>query len=250
MIFVDPRQGSQQLGESLLKAGLPIEPADPQLPYGDLYFVGRGIKGAGLNIGIEHKTVPDLVNSLQTARLQGHQLQGMREAEPGQQPFYDHCWLVVEGRATYDRQGMLTRKQHNLGMSINELYKRLTVLHLCGGLNWVWFNTRRETVKWIEAFYQTWTDKDLDQHKSHLALYEAPTLMPISQCVRTLSTLPGVGRRIAKSAEQAFGSIKHAINYNAQTWANLEIIGDDGKPRAFGMSRANKVIEAITKETQ
>src|SRR5579859_1303291 len=249
MMFIDSRAGSIDLYASMQKANLPVQLADPDLPYGDVYFVGRGIGGTGLNIGIEHKTVSDVINSIQTNRLQGHQLQGMREAEEGAAPFYDHCWLIIEGKPSYDRQGMLIHrrggKTFRMGMTINELYKRLTVLHLCGGLNWLWFQTRRDTVKWIDAFYHTWTDKDLDQHKSHLGLYEAPTLIPVSQTVRTLATLPGVGLKVAKAAEKEFGSIKAAIMGCPQQWAKIETTDDRGKKKQFGLSHANRLVEAI-----
>jgi len=253
MLFVDPRAGSDDLYKSLVKAGLPATIADPQLPYGDVYFVGRGEKGAGVNIGIEHKKLGDLISSLQTARLQGHQLPGMREVNAEGAPFYDHSWLVIEGKPTYDRGGMLVRprrggRAHPLGMTINELYKRLTILHVCGGLNWLWFQTRRDTVKWLEAFYQAWTDKDLDQHKSHLGLYEAPTLTPVSQFERTVRTLPQVGSRVAKSAQKKFGSIRAAITASSYRWADLTTTDDNGKSKKFGMSHAMKVVEAVDKE--
>lgn len=247
MLFVDPRQGSDNLYVSLKKAGLPVELADPQLPFGDVYFVGRGTNGSGINIGIEHKSVNDLVNSLQTARLQGHQLIGMRAD-------YDLCWLIIEGKPMRDRQGHLVYKSkhgiHRLGMTINELYKRLTVLHLCGGLNWVWFHSRKETVDWFTAFYQTWTDKSIDEHKSHLALYEAPTLAPVSQFERTVRTLPQVGPQVAKAAKKRFGSIKNAITAFTMDWATLSTIDDKGKERMFGANRAVAVCDAITKEHQ
>ena len=251
MLFIDPRKGSDNLYVSLKKAGLPVELADPQLPFGDVYFVGRGASGSGINIGIEHKTVNDLVNSLLTARLQGHQLIGMRA---GETPYYDHCWLIIEGKPLKDRQGNLVYKgrdkHYKLGMTINELYKRLTVLHLCGGLNWVWFASRKETVEWLTAFYQTWTDKNLDQHKSHLGLYEAPSLIPVSQQERTLRTLPGVGNKVAKAAVKRFGSIQRAMSASRTEWSELETIDENGKPRIFGIPHAIRLVEAVTKETR
>jgi ERCC4-type nuclease len=82
VLFVDPRSGSKELVRPLTKAGLPVD-ASTQLEAGDLFFVGRGDKGAATTIGIEHKKVADLIASLRTGRLQGVQLPGMRAAEAG-----------------------------------------------------------------------------------------------------------------------------------------------------------------------
>jgi ERCC4-type nuclease len=93
----------------LSKAGLPVD-ASTQLEAGDLFFVGRGDKGAATTIGIEHKKVADLIASLRTGRLQGVQLPGMRAAEAGATPLYDYAYLMVEGEITWNEQGKLTRR--------------------------------------------------------------------------------------------------------------------------------------------
>ena len=88
MILVDTRAGSNELIEPLLKAGLPVEEAT--LEFGDLAFLGRGEGGKKLTIGIEHKKMGDLVQSMTGGRLAGHQL-------PGMLGMYDRCWLIAEG---------------------------------------------------------------------------------------------------------------------------------------------------------
>lgn len=253
MLFVDDRDGSKDVYKSLDRAKLPVDLV--RLEAGDIYFVGRGVNGAPLNIGIEHKTISDAVGSLKSGRLQGHQLMMMRAAEPGEKPAFDHCWLLLEGDLIYDNKGMLQRRtaggRHKpIGMTVDEFYKRLTVLHLCGGLNWVLCPLRRDTVHWITAFYHTLTDKDLDKHKSHLAIYQAPTLVPLSQFRSTMATLPGVSGKTSIAAERKFRnhegkpSIRRAINASVTEWATLET-EDKGKTRKFGTSKAHKVMEAI-----
>lgn len=244
VILIDDRSGSKELFPSLKKIGLPVELA--RLPTGDLAFTGRGEKGVAIDIGIEFKTITELVQALRTQRLQGHQLLEMR----GTPPVFDFCWLLVEGEPLYTAQGMLVRRNGKrsvkpLGMTITELYKRMTVLHLCGGLNPVFTNTRQDTVKWIEAMYHALTDVDLDQHKSHLAIYTPPSLVPPTQFERTISTLPGIGRRVAKAAEKRFGTITVALAASVEQWAAVETVDEKGKARKLGSSAAMKIKEAI-----
>lgn len=248
MILVDDREGSEPLYHNLVKAGLPAELT--RLEFGDLYFVGRGIGGAPLSIGIEFKTLQECVTSLRTGRLQGHQLLGMRGASPDEVPLFDHCYLLIEGETVYDAKGRLMRRTSArtakpLGMTVAEFYKRLFVLHLCGGLNWHVAETRRDSVQWISALYHTWTDTDLDKHKSHLAIYTPPALVPLSQFRQTVGTLPGVARAFSQGAETKFGSIYRAITASTEEWASVESTDGDGKTRRLGTSNAQKVREAI-----
>lgn len=252
MIFLDPRAGSKDLIKPLQKAGLPLD-SSSNLDAGDLFFIGRGEQGKGLTIGIEHKKVADLVASLRTGRLQGHQLLAMRGADAGQKPLYDVAYLIVEGEVHYDEQGRLLRRCGRQafrvmagGMTITELQKRILVMQLRAGLNPIFTRTQADSIKWIESLYRVWTDRDLDQHKSHLAMYQAPTLLPLSQFRRTVGTLPGVGQRVSRTAEKAFGkSLRRAFNATTEEWAELETTDDKGKSRRFGMSAAIKVVEAI-----
>lgn len=248
MIFVDKREGSDDVYVSLKAAGLPVDLT--HLDSGDLYFVGRGLKGVPVNIGIEHKAIGDLINSFKTERM-AEQLQKMRGAEPHEPPAFDFAWLIIEGELLFDQRGMLMRRTSKrstkpLGMTANELHKRLLTFHICGGLNPVWMRDRAATVRWIDAFYHFWTDQDLDEHKSHLAIYQAPTLIPVSQFRRTIHTLPQVGQSVSREAEKAFkSSIRRAVNASVGEWAALETTGKDGKTKKFGTVHANKLVEAL-----
>lgn len=256
MIFVDPREGSKALVAPLRNAGLTIDDT-VELPGGDLYFDGRGEKGAYVSIGIEHKTVGDLVNSLRTQRLQGHQLPEMKGVdEDGIGPLYDFAYLLIEGDLLYDARGMLQRFTSRrttkpMGMTISELYKRLNVLHLRGGLNYVFTRNQRDSIRWIEATYHTWTDVALDEHKSHIAIYTPPTLTKPTQFEKTIKSLPDVGGQVVKAAKRAFvnhegkPSIRRAINGSVAEWAGLVTVDNKGKSRKFGTSKATKIQEAI-----
>lgn len=244
MILVDYREGSKDLIKPLQKRGLPVTEAD--LDAGDLAFVGRGEGGTPVSIGIEHKKVADLVQSIRTERLQGHQLGKMR-AE------YFMSYLFIEGELLYDERGrLLRRSRHGRpkvmpgSMGIGELLKRVYVLQLCGGLHPWWSATQRDTVLALEMLYRVWTDTDLDKHKSHIAVYQPPPPVPISQLRQTLCSLPGVKVAVSKAAEQTFGSIRAAVNAPVKAWAALETRDARGQTRRFGERHAQTVVNALT----
>lgn len=243
MILVDNRAGSCELIKPLRKLGVEVE--STRLAFGDLAWDGRGVKGASVSIGVEFKQLDELVAALRSERLQGYQMRGMR-------PVYDHSYLLIEGELLYDRAGALqywikTEKGRELAplpghMSVSELLKRIYVLHLCGGLNPWWTTNRADTLQSIVALYHTWADTDLDAHKSHIAMYEAPPLTPISEFRRTVRTLPGVGMRASLAVEQHFkGSLWRASAASVEEWAGIQVVGDNGKTKRLGTTVAQRI---------
>ena len=223
MLLVDYRAGSDELLEPLRKMGLPAESGD--IP-ADIAFEGRGEGGTPVMVGIEFKKLGELMQSLRTQRLQGHQLLKMRE-------HFQFCYLLVEGELHYDKKGYLTKRAGRYKfvplpgrMVVGELLKRLFVLHLCGGLNIVWAANRTITLSTLEALYHTWTDCDLDQHKSHIAIYQAPTLAPVSEFRAFISRIDGISLRKSLSIEKHFGgSIRRAVNAPMAEWMTIDGIG-------------------------
>lgn len=251
MIFVDPRDGSDSLVAPLRAQGIEVDDS-VELPGGDLFFVGRGVKGAPVKIGIEYKKLPDVIASLKTERLQGHQLLEMRGVEEGsdEPPLYDVAWLLIEGEILVDKSGQLVRRAgvnrtKPMFMRLDELYKRLNVMQYCAGLFYMFTSNKKETVQWICSQYRTWTDVDQDKHKSHLAVYQAPTLVKPTKFRRSVGTFPHVGDRVARAAEAKFGTIKNAVNAPASAWADLATMDDKGKTRRFGSSHAEQVVKHV-----
>ena len=239
VLWVDYRSGSHELLDPLRKMGLPAE--ETTLAFGDLAFIGRGDGGTPVDVGVEFKKLGECVTALRTNRLQGFQAPGMRET-------YDFCWLLVEGELLYNKRGQLMRRAGRRvlkrlpgQMTINELNKRLLGLHLRGGLN-PWHTQNRVcTLKWIEALYRSWTDEDFDKHTSHLGIYRAASVVPISPFRTFIGGLPNVGLRVSKAAEKQFGSIRRAINAPVREWASLVLPDDSGKLRRFGEKDAQKL---------
>lgn len=243
MIFVDDRQGSHELVEPLRRLGLPVE--ETRLSSGDLMFEGRGEQGALVSVGVEFKKMEELVQALRTERLQGYQMGAMRET-------FEYSYLLIEGEISYNSRGILSwpmskwpRRGTELPgrMTISELYKRVNVLHLCGGLNPLWTVTRGDTLQAIHALYHTWTDQDLDQHKSHLAMYKAPPLVPVSMLRATLSTFPHIGYRTSGVVERHFGTLERAVNASAEDWAHICVTSAGGRTKRIGIKIATEIVQ-------
>src|SRR5262245_5878451 len=97
MIRVDSRSGSGELSPYFEPYGLVVEKT--HLDYGDFDFEGSGPKGK-CGVVFERKRIEDLVDSMQTGRLSGHQLPGICEN-------YDYGYLIIEGIWRPGREGFL-----------------------------------------------------------------------------------------------------------------------------------------------
>ena len=173
MILVDPRAGSKELIGPLLAVGLPVEAT--HLDFGDIAFLGRGEAGKQVFIGLEHKKLADLVGSLNSDRLAGHQLRGMVDT-------YDRHYLIIEGEWDTDETGAVvvpTPFRHLQRLKgappASVLEARVWTLEHRGGLRTRWTRNQKETIRHVSTLYRQWTDRDLDQHSSHLAIH-APDL--------------------------------------------------------------------------
>jgi len=221
-LLVDERVGSRELCEPLQKLGLPAELT--HLEFGDLAFEGRGEAGKLVSIGVELKNMRDLISSIRTDRLPGHQL-------PGLQRTYDFRWLLIEGLWRSDRKGLLQVESHGRWkkvqgrMTVSELNKRVLVMLLRGGLVPWYTTTRHQTLEWLRDLYRTWTDVDLDKHQSHLAIYTPLTIRPISTFRQVISGLPGIGFKTSLVVEKHFKTLARAMLASQQEWQDIEGIG-------------------------
>ena len=238
MLLVDRRIGSKDLLVPLQKMGLPAELTE--LAYGDLAFEGRGEHGATVDIGIELKRLSDLLNSLRSGRLAGHQLPGMIQ-------MYEYSWLIVEGRWGADRWGhvrALKGSPLHGQMAIGELEKTLLTLELRGGLHVCRTCNRRGTLLFISSLYHWWVDRNLDAHCSHLTVHTPQSFIPISPFRQVVAQLPGVGLKTSRAVEQHFqGSLKQAVLANADEWARITTKDGQGRERRFGTKAATRVVE-------
>lgn len=228
MIFVDYREekrvkGSRGLWDDLKHTNLPIERAC--LDAGDLMFIGNGPEGKEVSVGVEFKKIRDLLGSIRTGRLAGHQILKLQQ--------YDYRFLVIEGEWRHDNNGFVTLRAGRTVWKIApgrframELDKTLLGFTLRAGI-FVWPTlTRRDTLRFLSSLYRNWTDGVWDAHSSHQTIYHPKPLLPVSQFRSTISTLPGVGFKTSAVVEKHFkGSLRRALLAPTMEWTKIEHIG-------------------------
>lgn len=241
MILVDRRVGSNDLLAPLKAAG--FEAQLVELEYGDIAFEGKGPNGTTLNIGIELKVLGDLINSLRTGRLAGHQLPGLLKT-------YDYAWLLVEGQWRGNAAGQVTtQKRRGIWaavpgkMSASELDKQILTLEMCGGLHVFHASTRADTLRFLGNLYHWWTDRSLDNHTSHLSLHLAPSVFALSPFRAAVCSWPGIGVKTSKAVEQKFKTLRSAAAAPVEEWAQITT-GD----RKLGKKTAERVVKFLRGE--
>lgn len=227
MIYIDSRVGSKDL--------LPLMPKNSakltRLEYADVAFLGRGVDNLPISIGIERKRVNDLLASMASGRLSGHQIPGMILC-------YDITYLVIEGlwRAS-PRDGLMEKPGRNGWSAVKlgprrfmakEVWSYLNTLQLLAGV-YVWkAGSARATAQWITNLYHWWNAKALDEHKSHKAQHIRCAALstkrqPLVQ--RVAAELPGVGFGRSKAVAGRFGSLMELVMAGEEDWRGIGGIG-------------------------
>lgn len=262
-LWVDDREGSSELLAPLAAMGLPVE--EKRLAAGDLAWVGRGEGGEPVSIGVEYKKLSDLVQSLNDGRLLAN-----TTAKGGQIPrmvrTYDRNYLVVEGdweRAgdgkVHTWKGPGKRRPLKGAPHAIQLRKQMFVVELRWGIKVVYCKSRRDVLDTIFTWYRVWTDKDLDAHKSHLAIHapdsDTSLRFPMSNFRAGIQAwLPGVGFAASKAIEdwvtvvhdgRAVVEPYRLMLKTHKDWAELSLPGKDGKRKRLGESRAKAIMEEL-----
>jgi ERCC4-type nuclease len=187
-LFVDPRVGSIDLVKFLK---MPAQVT--KLKYGDAAFMGNGPDDSVLSIGIERKNIRDLIQSMESGRLSGHQLIGLLD-------FYHVVYLVIEGTWQV-MDGVVKVPQGRKWVAIGgtrhswtyaEVANYLNTLAIITGVN-MWFTEDPAlTADWIRHTY-FWWQKMWSEHKAHLDFSKPPDMPKHMRMIR-----PTLVHRIAK----------------------------------------------------
>ena len=169
MLLLDPRVGSGEL--------LPyFKPYDVEvdiqmLDFGDMCFWGQGHDGP-LLVGIERKIITDLIASMRSNRLSGHQLPGLLES-------YAFNYIVIEGiwQCGSDGHIEIAVKGGWTPLVVGSrpvLYREVdhylaTLEHRCG-ITVKYTSNREQTVAYVVSRY-LWWQKDWLKHDSFEAVY-------------------------------------------------------------------------------
>jgi ERCC4-type nuclease len=255
-IYVDTRESSHthstgpHAGRTLGTDYLPLllshrdHPTAESRPLnaGDFCFSGHGPKGPCL-IGIERKSVKDMLNSMRTGRFDGEQLPKLLD-------HYEFTYLLVEGHyRTNWRTGMLETHGKDGWWTLTLGQSEFLGLELESFLNTVTIRTpvrvvrthdERGTVEMVLALHHWWSTPWSD-HRDTMGLYspdpaQLVSLSKASTIRRVANQLTGVGWNKSAAVEGAFKSVAEMIVHTddtgqptefvtAKEWAKLPGIG-------------------------
>lgn len=233
MIVVDPRIGSGELLPLIKAYNVPCSLGE--LSYGDFGFCGYGPGGSPVTVGIERKTLGDFVSSTMTGRFAGHQLPGLLDPNMG----YQDCWLIVEGVWRAGDTGLLEVpagfkkwKPVSYGSKAfmyKEFESLVLTLEMKAGLRTRYTRTPESTALFLVTLYRWWTDKSLEQHKSHLRFrsQEADTSLLVKPSLARLvaKEFPGVGWERSGQVAGRFPTVYDMVQASEQEWQEVPGIG-------------------------
>lgn len=225
-IFIDRREGSADLLKHISNSIL------VELEFGDAAFDGNGPEG-GVQIGVERKRIGDLINSMLSGRLSGHQIPGMIEE-------YYRSYLIIEGLCRENPQSGQVQVRRGIewrdvtmgkrAIRVRDIYLYLTTLEVMTGVMVRKTTGRKGTAAQIIWLYDWWSKK-WEHHKGHLAMYKAPppaarlSPTPLSTLRKLAADLPSVGWGRSLAVEEYFKTVKAMVNSTKEQWLEIEGIG-------------------------
>jgi ERCC4-type nuclease len=228
MIIVDARVGSKELIGHFAKGVARLD----HLEFADAAFTG--LKGDSIvTIGVERKALSDLLSSMQSGRLAGVQLPGMRAC-------YDVMYLVVEGVWKADQSGRILIPRGGSWYPFHLGRRQFTTRELDGFINSLCVEAGvlvrethgiHQTAMLIYNLSRWWSKKE---HMSLLAIHKhrfpddpmsGILFQPPSLLRRMSSELKGVGWKRSKDVADHFKSVKDMIEAGEEEWLKIPGIG-------------------------
>jgi ERCC4-type nuclease len=228
MILIDDREGSKDLADLLDDALL------VRLDFGDAMFQGNNSSGV-VDIGVERKTISDLINSISTGRLSGHQLPGLIKC-------YHRVYLIVEGEWRGNRiSGNIEVPRRGGWVELNhgkrifkwqDIWGYLTTLGVMTGVVVRESHNLSSTARIITQLHTWWT-KPWKAHRGHLTIYNPSPphaiLTPLTdkekQIMSTAATFPGIKWERALGLLDKFSSMEAMFRASEEEWREVPGIG-------------------------
>ncbi len=241
--WVDPRIGSGDLYDYLIGMGVPAQVK--QLDFGDVAWTGQGPYERPVPVGVEVKTVEDVLSCIVSKRFAGHQLPGLLET-------YERRYLLVQGVWTTDSKGsLLIQKPGRGGLAPADVAERTWKFsQLVGWLHTmemagmqVAYARDRVGVAGTIAVWWHWWHEPWRAHTSHQAVYlpelrsDPLTAYTATRKMKVASILAdGVGFERAQAASSHFASIHAMVNAEPAEW--MQVAG-------IGSILANRIVDEI-----
>ena len=219
-ITVDDREGSGKLAPLLAGRGLPVSLG--RIPFGDISFVGSGMGGEPVTVGVEVKTVRDVLQCITNGRFAGYQLPGLVQS-------YQQVYLLIVGEVkACIGNGLLQVRGHggwqdatvgSRRFMYKDLHTWLLTIQIKGGIGIVTCSNYNEAILWLSGLWGWWTVKGWEEHKAHLALNttmesqlrDRALLIQPSLVRRVAAQLPGVGFDKSGKIAERYGTVEELM---------------------------------------
>jgi ERCC4-type nuclease len=234
-IYVDRRVGSREL-EDLLGKGrgskhpghgikthlVELDSADFAFTCGHTHPNPFCDGDYGCRIGVERKTISDLISSLLSGRMVGHQI-------PQMLTDYTCAWILVEGLWQPGAQGEVqVWRGHGWGtahgklnyMALSSWLVRFDVMG--GGRLKRWRTaSTTETCAFLASLFRWW-QKEWEQHQvavvEKMGAPQQAMMWRPSQMEKVAMSLVGVGAKTAKKVCKGFGSVHEMMLATPKQW--------------------------------
>lgn len=236
MIMIDNRVGAVELKDCIKQPH-----ALTRLEYADVMFTGYGPDNQPVTIGIERKRVRDLIDSISSGRLSGHQLIGLTNS-------YNYVYLLVEGIFKIGTDGYIRRPKGRSWVVCQVGDNPVTYQYITNYLNTLGIFAQvivhftpsiHASGLWIDGLYHWWSKK-WEQHKSHMQFYsERPSRAFFKEpklLVRMVKEIEGVGWDRAKAIGRRFPNLMSLMVADYKDL--LEIKG-------IGPKLASKILQSL-----
>ena len=250
IILIDERVGSKELLPYFQPYDVPVELG--HLSFGDFAFWGNGFDGPVL-IGLELKNIHDLISSMRSDRLSGHQL-------PGLFATYAFVVLIVQGIwqcgkggevEVAVRGGWAPLRTGSRPVLYREVDHYLATLEHKRGVVVKYTANAGQTAAYVVSRYKWWNDKEWAKHDYDEAIYNAYDAQAVTRrgsfTRRTVgpvelvaSQMPGVDKK-AYAFGKRFKSVEELAGASVKELCEVEGIGKKGAERIYEWLRQRSV---------
>lgn len=256
MIYVANDVGSKEYATAIRRrVHVPVEVTE--MDAADFAFAGHGPTGRAF-IGMERKTIGDMLSSMRSHRYAGFQVPNMSRE-------YEVCYLIIEGVWRPNSDGVIEvpRKirgkytwlpyqdtfsaKHRKWQSAtvpymySEVDKHICTLELQKNIIVLRSSSQSEMVQQVVNRYEWW-QKRWDEHHSGdpIKLQAEVSFRRISWCEKFASILPGVGPKKAKQVGAYFKTIQAACTAPWEDWTEIPGIGERSAKEYYQLVRGEK----------
>ncbi len=229
-ILIDDRKGSAEL--IYYKSLIDISELT-RLQFGDVMIMGADNGRNGLTtVGVEVKSVRDMVSSIATGRLQSTQI-------PGMLALYDVSWVLVHGEYRCGPQGQLQIVRKGKWWTCPN-GRRPTVYgylesFLCTlaetGIHVKTVPSMEQAAHWIACLHR-WHQKPPDKHRGMHTFDNSRNIVKLPSMsdalyrrAKVASALPGLGYERAVKVARHFQSINQMMSATLEDWIAIPGIG-------------------------